>query len=59
MQLKTARSEVEAEFAVHKECTRVGLKIAHSASMSSLIIYFSHRYITMIMLIIYCVNVQT
>ncbi|GAM42453.1 hypothetical protein TCE0_044f16451 [Talaromyces pinophilus] len=35
MQLKTARSEVEAEFAVHKECTRVGLKIAHSANLKT------------------------
>jgi beta-fructofuranosidase len=36
MPLKTSRWEVEAEFTVHKQCTRVGIQIAHSAGMSLL-----------------------
>ena len=32
--LNTSKSGVEAEFAVHRECTRVGIEIAHSAGMS-------------------------
>lgn len=32
--LNTSRWEVEAEFAVHKQCARVGIQIAHSAGMS-------------------------
>lgn len=40
MPLETSRWEVEAEFAVHKQCTRVGIQIAHSAGMSLFIICF-------------------
>lgn len=31
--LQTLRWEVEAEFAVHKQCSRVGIRIAHSAGI--------------------------
>ena len=36
--LRTSKWEVEAEFAVHKQCTRVGIQISHSAGMSLFII---------------------
>lgn len=32
--LRTSKWEVEAEFAVQKQCTRVGIQISHSAGMS-------------------------
>ncbi|KAH8689611.1 glycosyl hydrolases family 32 superfamily [Talaromyces proteolyticus] len=35
MTLKTSRWEVEARFAVHKQCTRAGIQITHSAKLKT------------------------
>lgn len=41
MPLKTSRWEVEAEFAVRKQCTRVGIRVANSAGMSCHYFFFT------------------